>query len=210
MNEVMLLDDTFRLSWCQEDNYFHVLMQANTLGWVGIGFTKPTSLNMLDADMIAGYVAENGTLVMDDFYGVDPTAPGVRDTELNDGTNDIVGQKGWEENGWTSIQFSRSLNTGDPNDARLDESGVITVLVAFGQHDNMLDFHTRRGRVTLSKYTSLTTYSKATGKFSYNNNSTWRYLFILLCTRIPCHQRLWEQQKQSHLGYDRRYLHVEK
>ena len=197
----LLLDGTYRLSWCQEENYVHVLMQAKTLGWVGVGFGA--------SDKVAGYVAENGSVITEDFYGAFPLTSQTRDSALTDGTDDVLSLKGWEENGWTNIQFSRSLNTGDPNDARLDQSSLINFVVAYGDKDQLPDVHTHQTEFVASKYSSLNTYSKATGKFSYDNNSTRRYSIILLCTRIPSHQRLWEQQKQSHLGYDRRYLHVE-
>mmetsp|Transcript_33377 Transcript_33377/g.37912 ORF Transcript_33377/g.37912 Transcript_33377/m.37912 type:complete len:211 (+) Transcript_33377:388-1020(+) len=84
-------------------------MRAKTIGWMGLGFGSTTKTS---SDMIYGYVADGGGILLVDAHG-DSTNQPVKDTS-QDFT--LVSRFIDSGNGTTEIVFRRKLNTGDSDD----------------------------------------------------------------------------------------------
>lgn len=102
----------FVVYWKNDAQYLYMAMKAKTLGWIAVGF-EPTDW-MKDADIVLGY-ANDGNVTVQDQYSTGNYGPHVPDTDLG-GTNDILDYGGRNENGYTSIEFKRKMDTGDKYD----------------------------------------------------------------------------------------------
>ena len=113
-------------------------MTAPTTGWLAVGFEP--SMAMKDADMIIGYVAD-GEVFLSDDWGDGPTSH-KPDTDLG-GSDDVTIISGSEENGLTTITFSRPLVTGDGYDRDITPGGNSKVLLAYGREgaDDFEGYH---------------------------------------------------------------------
>ena len=69
--------------------------------------------------------------------------PHPQDTELG-GTNDILEFAGKEEDGYTTIEFKRKLDTGDKYDNPLVK-GKNQILWSYGPDDTATSKHVNRG-----------------------------------------------------------------
>jgi len=141
---------TFAISWRIEGNLIDMALEGKTAGWISIGF-GPTEA-MKDADMVFGWVNEEGKAFSVDAYATGRYGPHPPDANLG-GTNDIASFAGREENGVTVIEFTRLLDTGDRYDKKLPLSGPLDILWALGPSDKFTDRHAVRGKgmLTLGK-----------------------------------------------------------
>ena len=101
--------------------FIHMLIQAVTDGWVGVGFVAGEgNFGMEGTDVYWGGVDDTGALVFKDTYtftiGVPPT------DESWGGTSDIYDVAGSREDGILSIEFKRNLDTGDFADVKITSS----------------------------------------------------------------------------------------
>jgi hypothetical protein len=135
-------DDNYMIFWSINGSIISVGLKAKTTGWVALGI-DPTS-RMKNADMIFGWVDSDGTAHILDCYSTGSTGPHPPDTELG-GTSDIIVYAGTESGGWTSIEFNRSLTTGDQYDKPFSEKGMLKILWAYGPSDDFTDKHAERG-----------------------------------------------------------------
>ncbi len=138
----------YEIHWARDEEYIYVGMRARTGGWVAVGFDATPGAGMADADMILGVVVGDEVTVSDEF-GTGPTAHRP-DTELG-GTDDILEFGGTEQEGWTTIEFKRALDTGDPYDAVLAE-GTITIMWAYSSSKSLTAYHSANrgyGEITL-------------------------------------------------------------
>jgi hypothetical protein len=130
------------IDWTIEGQEMTWTMRGKTEGWISLGFNP--SVAMKDADMAIGWV-EGGEGYLLDCYSTGETGPHPPDTEL-EGTDDMTLVDFSESNGWTSITFSRPLNTGDTSTDRIiDKEGKIIVIWAMGPSDDWRDDHGRGG-----------------------------------------------------------------
>ena len=118
--------DGFTLRWATVagDN-LAVELNGPTTGWVAVGF-DPTQ-QMLNANIIIGYVA-SGTPVIRDDWGWQATSH--RDDTLLEGTSDVITDGGFEAGGSTEIHFTIPLNSGDAFDKVLIPGNTYTVIMA--------------------------------------------------------------------------------
>lgn len=136
----------YKLHWRLDGELIHMAMEGKTNGWVAIGF-EPKK-RMEDADMVFGWVMDNGIVEVVDAYSTGQTGPHPPDTDL-EGTDDILAFGGAENNGWTIIEFIRLLDTDDDFDNKLREKGEIDIIWAMGSNDNFEDKHSKVGSGTI-------------------------------------------------------------
>ena len=138
-------DGNHLLYWSYEGEKVKMAMKAKTTGWVAVGFS-PT-MRMKDADMIIGWVDENGDVHMIDAFSTGETGPHPPDASLG-GTYDILEFGGSEAGGWTTIEFVRNKVTPDAYDREIKDD--ITIIWAYGSQDDPASAHSARGSGTLS------------------------------------------------------------
>jgi hypothetical protein len=130
----------FELSWTADDQYLYMGMRAKTPGWVAVGFDP--GLMMQDADIVEGYV-KDGKLSIADMYSTSQFGPHPPDTQQG-GTDDILASGGKLDNGYTTIEFKRKLDTGDKYDKPL-HSGLNKIIWAYGSDPQFFIKHMARG-----------------------------------------------------------------
>ena len=136
--------DGFTLNWATvAGDMLSVKLSAPTTGWLSVGF-DPTQ-QMLDANIIIGYV-ESATPVLRDDFGWQTTSH--RADTLLGGTNDVTIDGGTEASGTTQIEFTIPLNSGDPKDRELTVGNVYTVI--FARSENGEDNFTAPHAITSS------------------------------------------------------------
>jgi len=120
-----------RISWKNDAEFLYMALQGNTTGWLSIGF-EPQEW-MKNSDMIVGSVDSGKAAILDEFctgnYG-----PHVPDTELG-GTNDILESGGKEQDGQTTIEIKRKLDTGDKFDKAFVAGQKVSIIWAMADTD---------------------------------------------------------------------------
>jgi hypothetical protein len=144
----------FMVYWLIEGDTIYLGLTGNTDGWITIGIEPKES--MKDADMIFGWVYENGTVGILDCYSTGKYGPHPPDTDLG-GTYDVLAYNGSEDSGNTIIEFSRKLITGDQYDNEISTTGKVTIIWAVGPSDNYLDKHSSKGSGTMTMSIDTTT-----------------------------------------------------
>jgi hypothetical protein len=140
--KVKLDGDNFILHWISDGDLIQFAMEARTAGWVAIGF-EPT-VKMKDADMIFGWVEDNGDAFVLDTYSTGEFGP-----HPPDGSDDILEYGGTQANGKTIIEFQRYFDTGDLEDKEIKKSGEVKLIWAIGGNDDYTSGHTSRGYGTI-------------------------------------------------------------
>jgi len=130
----------YEIHWASDEQYIYIAMKAKTSGWVAVGF-KPTT-GMKDADMVFGFV-KNGMVTVSDQFSTGIYGPHVPDTELG-GTDDIHEFGGMEQDGFTTIEFKRALNTDDIYDHELTK-GITKIIWAYSSSNSLTAAHSNRG-----------------------------------------------------------------
>lgn len=137
----------FVLHWKISEGKAAFAMDAKTTGWVSIGF-EPTVV-MKDADMIFGWVNDQGETFVLDCYSTGMFGPHPPDTDLG-GTEDIIAFGGREQEGRTVIEFLRPLTSTDPYDRNLPASGEVDIIWAYGETDNFEEIHRAAGSALIN------------------------------------------------------------
>ena len=138
LGEVQYRD--YELRWATDGEYVYFGIRVKTDGWVALGL-NPSS-RMKDADMIVGAV-DGGQVIISDEFSTGTIGPHRADTELG-GTDDITKYGGSEQGGYTIIELSRRLDTGDSYDSPL-APGTVTIIWAYGTSDDTGKQHSSRG-----------------------------------------------------------------
>ncbi len=131
---------SYQIHWKSDGEFIYVAITAQTSGWVAVGFNPTT--RMKNADIVLGFVADGQVTVLDMFSPFD-FGPHPPDTEQG-GTFDILEFGGREENGRTTIEFKRALDTGDELDNVLTQ-GAIKIIWSYGSTDDIDQRHAVRG-----------------------------------------------------------------
>ena len=98
--------------WEHDGTNLYIGLVSPGTGWAAIGF-GPRKTEMDGANMVIGYVATNGSLILVDEIGVGHRHyPDVQ----RGGKDSILSKAGTEMNGKTVIEFTLPLNSGDPLD----------------------------------------------------------------------------------------------
>jgi len=130
----------FSISWSNDTQYIYIGMKAKTAGWVAVGFGAETL--MKNADIIEGFV-KDGKLTVADMFSTGEFGPHPPDTQLG-GTDDILTSAGKFDNGYTTVEFKRKMDTGDKNDKPLSK-GINKIIWAYSNEPVLTLKHSSRG-----------------------------------------------------------------
>eukprot|EP01112_Ceratiomyxa_fruticulosa_P011007 TRINITY_DN2950_c0_g1_i1.p1 TRINITY_DN2950_c0_g1~~TRINITY_DN2950_c0_g1_i1.p1 ORF type:complete len:462 (+),score=73.31 TRINITY_DN2950_c0_g1_i1:112-1497(+) len=134
-----------RLEWTVDDDQILFSMSCNTPGWIAVGWGASPRMdgNGKGIDIAMGWYA-NGSAYVYDYFSteyVQPLFDKVQNNKLIEGS---------EEEGKTTIQFSRKLDTGDSSqDLVIDPERELYFLWAYSLNDpltpTVFDNHDGRG-----------------------------------------------------------------
>lgn len=130
----------YSINWSNDNDYVYIGMKAKTAGWVAVGFGPETL--MKNADIIIGFVKDGNSTIADTLSTGD-FGPHPPDTQLG-GTDDILASAGKFDNGYTTIEFKRKLNTGDKFDKPLSK-GINKIIWAYSGEPVFTVKHTMHG-----------------------------------------------------------------
>jgi len=128
-----LVDDNgnpvdFHLFWHVVDDTIRIKISAKTTGWIGFGLSP--NEEMPSSDVVIGWVSASGNTFFDDRFAVQRSQP---PTDLDQGgENNIQLLSINSVDGWTTIEYSRLLVTGDLSTDVDINSGVTPVAWAMG------------------------------------------------------------------------------
>jgi len=130
-----------KVFWTVDGDKIHVKLSAPTEGWVAIGFDPEDA--MQGSDIAIGAV-KKGKVRIEDHYG-DRKRSHSPDDKLG-GENNILDPRGMEENGGTTIFFTRALAAGDKYDKAIETDKPYRIMVAYGSgRDSFRAGHKYRG-----------------------------------------------------------------
>jgi hypothetical protein len=122
---------------------------------------------MKDADMIFGWVDDDGNVSIIDCYSTGFFGPHPEDTDLG-GTFDILAYGGSERGGWTTIEFERNITSTEKYDHSLPTNGFFKIIWGIGDKDEFHSLHTRFGKGTLNLATGESTGGEVTSLWPYH------------------------------------------
>ncbi|MGA1821284.1 MAG: Ig-like domain-containing protein [Thermoplasmatota archaeon] len=128
----------FTVHWDFDGDLLLMGLEANTTGWISIGFGPSTM--MKDADMIIGWVDDQDRVYVIDAYSTGENGPHPPDEDLG-GTDDITDFGGGEVNGVTTIEFTRSANSTDLYDENLFPDQIIDIIWGYSDSDEFDGYH---------------------------------------------------------------------
>jgi len=129
-------------------------LEVETFGWVSIGIEATDKLHK-NADMIFGWVDDQGRVKVVDAFSPESQGPHPEDKELG-GTTDIKLFGGSEMNGITTIEFVRPLITGDRFDNDIRRRTDTSIIWAYGEDDDWKAQHQEQGRGSFNIQTGAT------------------------------------------------------
>eukprot|EP01129_Flabellula_baltica_P003190 TRINITY_DN13002_c0_g1_i1.p1 TRINITY_DN13002_c0_g1~~TRINITY_DN13002_c0_g1_i1.p1 ORF type:complete len:552 (-),score=120.87 TRINITY_DN13002_c0_g1_i1:16-1671(-) len=136
--------DVYTVFWKVEGDEIYMAFKVKTLGWIAFGISEQTSGSMPGADIVEGYVDDDGVAHINDRYSVEFALPPVDDCQ-------DWGLIGGEEDGeYTIIEVVRKLDTNDTQDRPI-ESGNVRVIIAYGTSDTF-GYHTMRRATSVVFY----------------------------------------------------------
>jgi len=129
------------LYWEHDGTDLYIGIDSPGTGWIGIG-VGPQGAGMDGVNMIVGYVANTGSLLLLDEVGVGWEH--LEDTTLG-GTDDISAKAGSESASNTIIELIFPLNSGDERDHSFEVGGLYGFFVAYhASADDFVTYHTAR------------------------------------------------------------------
>jgi hypothetical protein len=123
----------------------HFGVQARTSGWVALGIGAEQSMG--GADIVIGW-ADGGGGEVRDAFATGPFGPHPEDTELG-GSRDLLSAAAREDQGLTTLEFSRRLAAADRYDKPIDPSAGVPIIWAIGGADDPAAPHESRGSAVL-------------------------------------------------------------
>ncbi|MFX1286627.1 MAG: DOMON domain-containing protein [Promethearchaeota archaeon] len=141
------LDADFKFYYTIDGSDIFMALEGKTAGWVAIGIDPVSSSNMTEADIIIGYYSDTfGHGIRDDYANTSTTH--YNDTIFG-GTNDILSFNMSEEKitgkYWTTLEFSRKLNTQDVYDNPITVGVNISLFWAYSDADDFTAVATTQG-----------------------------------------------------------------
>ncbi|XP_032687202.1 MOXD1 homolog 2 isoform X2 [Odontomachus brunneus] len=109
-----VLDNNFLVLWTPGERDVTFEIQVKTLGYVGLGFTKAAESGRAGADMVIGWVDNNGQVHLQDRHVKDTS----KDPQM-DSSQDYRLLLGYENKTHTVLRFSRRYDTCDPRDLKI-------------------------------------------------------------------------------------------
>jgi len=144
----------FTFHWKVVGPDIFIALEVETSGWVAIGI-EPTDNLHKNADIIFGWVDDQGRVKVVDAFSPESVGPHPEDQELG-GTTDITSFGGSEINGITTIEFVRPLLTGDRFDNDIYRKTDTSFIWAYGEDDDWKALHQRQGHGTFNVQTGAT------------------------------------------------------
>jgi hypothetical protein len=130
--------------WRLSGERLEVKVSAPTTGWVAAGFNP--SRYMKDANILIGYVDEDGVHLSDQFGNANYSH--VPDSARQGGSDfTLIG--GGENGGRTELHFTIPLDSGDSSDRAMERGGTYTVLLAYGKSDDIKSIHAKRTSISI-------------------------------------------------------------
>lgn len=130
----------YQISYFSNDEFVYIGIIAKTEGWIAVGFGAES--RMKNADIIEGFI-KDGKLNIYDMFSTGDFGPHTADTQQG-GTDDVLTSGGKVENGNTTIEFKRRLDTGDKYDRPL-KKGTNTIIWAYAAEPQVFLKHMSRG-----------------------------------------------------------------
>ena len=135
------------LYWSVLGEEIYFALRSPGKGWLAVGF-DPDGPMMRGADIIIGFVQDDGETVVRDHYA-DTQVDHKPDSELG-GTEDITEFAGSEDAQGTTLEFVRPLQTEDAYDKAI-RPGEMFVLFAYApEADDFIRYHGQKNRSTRS------------------------------------------------------------
>jgi len=127
-------DDSLKFTWSIDESMQKITLNldADTTGWVGIGFSKDGM--MAGSDMIMCYIDKNSQAQCSDRYSSSRNTPQL-DTDLN-GKNNLEKVSGNLVNGRSMFSVTRLFNTGDSLDYSIEQGKEIYVIFSYRTKGN--------------------------------------------------------------------------
>ncbi|MBN1151723.1 MAG: hypothetical protein JXA58_00805 [Dehalococcoidia bacterium] len=141
-----LVQGTYRLFWSSSEETIRIAMQADTGGWVAVGF-QPGD-RMKNADIVMGMMVD-GQAVVSDHYSTGDFGPHSADVNQG-GSDDVLSFGGLRTDSSTTFEFERSLDTGDEYDESLERGVATQIIWAYGSSDNERMQHSARGYASIT------------------------------------------------------------
>jgi hypothetical protein len=115
------------VSWTLDGDQVRMELSAKTTGWVSMGIDPEDAMG--GGDIIIGAV-KNGKVRIEDHFA-DKKRGHSPDEKLG-GTSQVTDPAGKEENGVTTISFTRPVTASEQWDKSIQASGKTRVMFAFG------------------------------------------------------------------------------
>lgn len=132
-NNITGFRDLFYIYWTSDNDTLYMGMKGKTPGWVSVGF-NPT-VGMRDSDIIiGGNQGTGGEVYIYDMYSIGTYGPHPSDTAIG-GTFDVEEYGASEKKAYTTVEFSRKLDTGDSYDSVLEKGESAEVLWSLSYSD---------------------------------------------------------------------------
>ncbi len=135
-------DDKFVLHWSLSANSVSMGIDAESPGWVAIGFDPVTIMDK--ADMIFCSVGKDGRVKTMDAFSTGVFGPHPDDVALG-GKNDLRRTAGRRSGERIVFEFVRRLDTKDKFDKPIPASGGLKLIWACGESDDFESHHIKAG-----------------------------------------------------------------
>lgn len=131
------------IGWLTRDDNLIFAVKSVGKGWVAVGF-DPTTM-MRNANIIIGDVTEDGTVKIEDHFGVANTG------HKADDENNILQAAGTENEEGTVLEFVIPLNSGDDMDRVLEVGQEYKVILAYHMSSDSFKIrHSNRTSVNIT------------------------------------------------------------
>ncbi|MFX0015903.1 MAG: DOMON domain-containing protein [Candidatus Hermodarchaeota archaeon] len=141
------LDSDFKFSYTIDGTNIFMAIEGKTVGWVAIGIDPISDSNITEADIIIGYFSDTlGHAIRDDYAN---TSTAHYNDTIFGGTNDILSFNMSEikitGKTWTTLEFSRKLNTLDGYDKPITVGANTSLYWAYSDADDFTAVATTQG-----------------------------------------------------------------
>ncbi|KAJ8300645.1 hypothetical protein KUTeg_022164 [Tegillarca granosa] len=125
-NKVILdRDGLFTMHWLTNNTHIIIKLLVKTNGYIGFGISP--NGKMYPSDVVIGWVNDNGQAHLKDYHTIGHTAP------VLDKSQDWTLIYGKENHNETLLEFTRKLDTCDPDDIKITDD---TIRIIYSYHPN--------------------------------------------------------------------------
>ncbi|XP_042880997.1 uncharacterized protein LOC122258825 [Penaeus japonicus] len=138
---VMDQEEAYVMLWTPREKDVVFEVQVKTAGYVGLGFSP--NGGMKGADIVLGWVTDEGEVMLQDRYATGYTMP------TKDSSQDVELLGGYQNDTHTVLRFSKPLDSCDTEEDRKLSSDTIRIIWAYGYEDpkdeDQIRIHDERG-----------------------------------------------------------------